>query len=157
MAHLPINRDNDCVNIYVPGQLFVFGSMTFYADSASHLASMENYAPSRIVTFGGLEYTTDARGKLILTSWTPIQAAETPDDGLILTSWTPSMQWRLPMTEPQLRDRTPFITPGRGLWRCRKSPTLRPRVISPRPLPQMGILPLSLKLCQIQNQPQHWT
>ena len=47
----------------------MFGSMTFRADSAGHLASIENYAPDQ--TFGGLEYTTDSCGKLALSGWTP--------------------------------------------------------------------------------------
>jgi hypothetical protein len=45
MAHLEINCGNGCEGTYVPGQLFVFGSMTFYADSTGHLATVENYAP----------------------------------------------------------------------------------------------------------------
>ena len=49
----------------------MFGSMTFRADSAGHLASIENYAPYQIVTFGGLEYTADSRGKLALSGLTP--------------------------------------------------------------------------------------
>jgi hypothetical protein len=45
--------------------------MSFCADSTGHLATIENYAPDQIITFGGLEYTTDSRGELVLSGWTP--------------------------------------------------------------------------------------
>jgi hypothetical protein len=45
--------------------------MIFYADSVGHLAPIENYAPDQIVTFGGLEYTMDSHGELVLSGWTP--------------------------------------------------------------------------------------
>ena len=71
MAHLQINCANGHRDVYALIQLFVFGSMVFCADSTGHLTSVENYAPGRIVTFGGLEYTMDSHGELILSGWTP--------------------------------------------------------------------------------------
>ena len=71
MAHLQINCGSGYGDIFVPGQLFVFGSMVFCADSSGHLASVENYAPDHVITFGSLEYTANSRGELVLTGWMP--------------------------------------------------------------------------------------
>jgi hypothetical protein len=71
MAHQQINYGGSTVNVYVPGQLLVFGSMMFCADSTGHLASIDNYAQAQIITFGGLEYTVDLHGKLVLSGRTP--------------------------------------------------------------------------------------
>ena len=81
MAHLQINYDSSYGGIFVPGQLFVFGSMVFCADSAGHLAPVENYAPDHVVTFGSLEYTTDSHGELVLLGWTPDQIEGLSDNG----------------------------------------------------------------------------
>ena len=81
MAHLQINCIKGCGDVYAPGQLFVFGSMVFCADSMGHLTSVKNYAPGRIVTFGGLEYTTDSRGELILSGWTPSRIESSAGSG----------------------------------------------------------------------------
>ena len=43
--------------------------MVFYIDSTGHLASVENYASSQIVTFRGLEYTAESRGELVPSGW----------------------------------------------------------------------------------------
>ena len=45
MAHLQIYCGTGYGNVYVPGQLILFSSMIFCADSAGDLASIENYAP----------------------------------------------------------------------------------------------------------------
>jgi hypothetical protein len=58
MSHLQINYGTGCEDIFVPDQLFMFGSMIFSADSAGHLAPVENYTPYQIMTFGSLDYTT---------------------------------------------------------------------------------------------------
>ena len=73
MAHLQINCGSGYGDIFVPDQLFIFGSMVFCADSSGHLASVENYALDHVITFGGLEYTMDSHGELVLTGWTPGQ------------------------------------------------------------------------------------
>ena len=52
-----------------PGQLFVFGSLAFHADSAGHLGQIKTFAPGRIVRFGNLEYVADDRGELAFLSW----------------------------------------------------------------------------------------
>ena len=54
-----------------PANFFVLGSMIFCANSTGYLATVENYAPDQIVTFGGLEYTMDSHGELVLSGWTP--------------------------------------------------------------------------------------
>ena len=69
MAHLEINCGTRHGGAYVPGQLLVFESMIFCAHSTDHLVSIRNYAPGRIVTFEGLEYTTDSHGEVILSGW----------------------------------------------------------------------------------------
>ena len=58
---------NDIVQgeIFLPGQVFVFGGFALRANSLGHLEQIESYAPCHQVTFGSLNYTTDIRGDLI--------------------------------------------------------------------------------------------
>ena len=38
--------------IFLPGQIFVFGGFALRANSLGHLVQIESYAPGRQVTFG---------------------------------------------------------------------------------------------------------
>ena len=64
MAHLQIDDNIGCGKTFFPGQLFVFGSITLYADSTGLLGQIENFAPGQTIWFGNLEYPADARGEL---------------------------------------------------------------------------------------------
>ena len=59
---------NDVVQgeIFLPGQIFIFGAFTLWANSLGHLEQIESYAPGRQVRFGSLNYVADIRGDLIL-------------------------------------------------------------------------------------------
>ena len=55
---------NDAVEgeVFLPGQIFVFGGFALRANSLGRLEHIESYAPSRQVRFGSLNYTADIRG-----------------------------------------------------------------------------------------------
>ena len=76
-AHLQINCSNGRGIVYAHRKLVVFDTMIFCTDSIGHMASVENYTPCRIMNFGGLEYTVDSHGKLVLVSGPDIDLAPT--------------------------------------------------------------------------------
>ena len=65
---------NDAVQdeVFLPGQIFVFGGFVLRANSLGHLERIESYAPSHQVRFGSLNYTTDIRGDLIFDGFEPM-------------------------------------------------------------------------------------
>ena len=48
--------------VFLLGQIFVFGGFALRANSLGHLEQIESYAPGRQVRFGSLNYTVDIRG-----------------------------------------------------------------------------------------------
>ena len=71
-------------DIFVPGQLFAFGSIVLYADSTGHLDQVGNFAPEQEIRFGGLQFVADARGDLIFTGFSA--SPEEPTNPEALTS-----------------------------------------------------------------------
>ena len=59
--------DNDAIQgeVFLPGQIFVFGSFALRANSLGHLEQIKSYAPGRQVRFGSLNFTADIRRDLI--------------------------------------------------------------------------------------------
>ena len=55
---------NDAVQgeVFLLGQIFVFGGFVLRANSLGHLEQIESYAPGHQVRFGNLNYTADIRG-----------------------------------------------------------------------------------------------
>ena len=55
---------NDAVQgeVFLPGQIFVFGGFALRANSLGHLAQIDNYAPGHQISFGNLDYVADIRG-----------------------------------------------------------------------------------------------
>ena len=51
--------------IFLLGQIFVFGGFAMRANSLGHLEQIESYTPGRQVRFGSLNFTADIRGDLI--------------------------------------------------------------------------------------------
>ena len=51
--------------IFLPGQIFVFGGFTLRANSVGHLEQIDSYAPGHQISFGNLNYVADIRGDLI--------------------------------------------------------------------------------------------
>ena len=60
-----INNDAVQGEIFLPGQIFVFGVFALRANSLGHLEQIESYAPGRQVRFGSLNSMADIRGDLI--------------------------------------------------------------------------------------------
>ena len=58
--------------VFLPGQIFVFGGFALLANSLGHLEQIESYAPGRQVRFGNLNYTADIRGYLIFDGFEPV-------------------------------------------------------------------------------------
>ena len=68
---------NDAVQgeIFLPGQIFVFGGFALWANSLGHLEQIESYAPGHQVRFGSLNYTADIHGDLIFDGFEPLASA----------------------------------------------------------------------------------
>ena len=61
--------------VFLPGQIFVFGGFALRANSLGHLEQIDSYAPSHRVGFGSLNYVADIRGDLIFDGFEPTAAA----------------------------------------------------------------------------------
>ena len=66
--------DNDAFQgeVFLPGQIFVFGGFVLRANSLGHLEQIESYAPGHQARFGILNYTADIRGDLIFDGFEPM-------------------------------------------------------------------------------------
>ena len=71
MASSIITNDAVQGEIFLPGQIFVFGGFALRANSLGHLEQIESYAPGRQVRFGSLNFMADIRGDLILDGFEP--------------------------------------------------------------------------------------
>ena len=67
--------------IFLPGQIFLFGGFALRANSLGHLEQIESYAPGRQVRFGSLNFTADIRGDLIFDGFEPQPSAPCSHDG----------------------------------------------------------------------------
>ena len=65
---------NDAIQgeVFLPGQIFVFGGFVLRANSLGHLEQIESYALGRHVRFGNLNYTADIRRDLIFDGFEPM-------------------------------------------------------------------------------------
>jgi len=54
---------NDAIRgeVFLLGQIFVFGGFALRANFLGHLEQIDSYAPGHQVRFGSLNYTTDIR------------------------------------------------------------------------------------------------
>ena len=68
---------NDVVygEVFLPGQIFVFGGFALRANSLVHLEQIESYAPGHQVRFRKLNYPADIRGDLIFDGFEPMSDA----------------------------------------------------------------------------------
>ena len=69
--------------VFLPGQMFVFGGFILWANSLGHLEQIESYAPGHQVRFGSLNYTADIRGDLIFDDSIHDRACRTVMMGMI--------------------------------------------------------------------------
>ena len=67
MAGLRINDGIGCGDIFVPDQLFAFGSILLHADPSGCLDQVESLTPGQAFQFGKLEYDIDSRGELVFS------------------------------------------------------------------------------------------
>ena len=67
--------------VFLPGQIFIFGGFALQANSLGHLEQIESYAPGRQVRFGSLNFTADIRGDLIFDGFEPQPSAPHCHDG----------------------------------------------------------------------------
>ena len=63
--------------VFLPGQIFVFGGFALQANSLGHLEQIDSYAPGHQVRFGSLNYTVDIRGDLIFYEFKLMQVHRT--------------------------------------------------------------------------------
>ena len=75
MASSIINNDAVQGETFLPGQIFVFGGFSLWANSLGHLEQIESYAPGRQVRFGSLNFMADIRGDLIFDGFEPRPSA----------------------------------------------------------------------------------
>ena len=68
---------NDAVQgeVFLPGQIFVFGGFALRANLLGHLEQIKSYAPGHQVRFGSLNYMEDIRGDLIFDGFEPTTGA----------------------------------------------------------------------------------
>ena len=73
----PSINGNDAIQgeVFLPGQIFVFGGFVLRANSLGHLEKIESYAPGHQARFGSLNYMADIRGDLILDGFEPLPCA----------------------------------------------------------------------------------
>ena len=113
--------------IFLPGQIFVFGGFALRANSFGHLEQIESYAPGHQVRFGSPNYTADIHGDLIFDGFEPQPSAPHCLDGhdiaLPLGSAQNAAQVSAPTisSEPTAPSRTGGWTPPRGLQSLRRS------------------------------------
>ena len=72
MAPSVIGNDAVQGEVFLPGQIFVFGGLALQANSLGHLEQIKSYAPGRKVRFGNLNYIADIRGDLIFDGFEPM-------------------------------------------------------------------------------------
>ena len=65
MAPSIICNDAALGQVFLPGQIFVFGSFALWANSHGHLKQMDSCALGHQISFGNLDYVADIRGDLI--------------------------------------------------------------------------------------------
>ena len=61
MAPSIVYNDATEGEVFLLGQIFVFGGFALRANSLGHLEQFDSYAPGRQVRFGSLNYTSNIR------------------------------------------------------------------------------------------------
>src|SRR4051812_1498443 len=94
---------NDVVQgeVFLPGQILVFGGFALRANSLGHLEQIESYAPGHQVRFGNLNYTADIRRDLIFDGFDPMLGVPHDHDEHDIT-----------LPSDSVRDITPATTPA---------------------------------------------
>ena len=105
---------NDAVQgeVFLPGQIFIFGGFALRANSLGHLEKIDSYAPGHQVRFGSLNYTTNIREDLIFDGFEPMTGVPYSHDEHDLALPSDSVQETAPATAPTLNSEpiAPSIT-----------------------------------------------
>src|SRR4051812_48007320 len=107
---------NDAVQgeVFLPGQIFVFGGFALWANSFGHLEQIESYAPDHLARFGNLNYIADIRGDLIFDGFEPMSGAPHDYDKHDLALPSDSVREITPVTTPALNPEQ--IAPSKDGW-----------------------------------------
>ena len=81
MAPSIISNDAIQGEVFLPGQIFVFGGFVLWANSLGHLEQIDkSYAPGHQVRFGNSNYTADIRGDSIFDGFEPVSGVPRSHD-----------------------------------------------------------------------------
>ena len=108
MALSIIGSDAVQGEVFLPGQIFVFGGFALRANSLGHLEQIESYAPGHQVRFGNLNCTADIRGDLMFDGFEPMLGAPHDHD-----------EHDLALPSDSIRDIAPAAAPNLNLGRSR--------------------------------------
>ena len=107
---------NDAVQgeVFLPGQIFVFGGFVLRANALGHLEQIDSYAPGHQVRFGSLNYTADIRGDLIFDGFEPMSGAPHSHDGHDLDLPSGNIWEIAPAVAPGINPEQ--FLPSKGGW-----------------------------------------
>ena len=114
MAPSIIGNDAVLGEVFLPGQIFVFGDFALRAKSLGHLEQIESYTPGHQVRFGNLNYTADIHGDLIFDGFEPMSGALNNHDGHALALPSDSVREITPATTPTFNPEQ--IVPSEDGW-----------------------------------------
>ena len=90
--------------VFLPGQIFLFGGFVLRANSLGHLEQIKSYTPGHQVRFGSLNYTADIRRDLIFDGFEPMSGTLHSHD-----------EHDLDLPSDSVREIAPQATPGINL------------------------------------------
>ena len=107
---------NDAIQgeVFLPGQIFVFGGFVLRANSLGHLEQIESYAPGHQVRFGNLNYIAGIREDLIFDGFETMSGAPHDHDEHDLALSSDSVRKITPATTPALNPEQ--IAPSEDGW-----------------------------------------
>ena len=114
MAPSIIGNDEIQGEVFLPGQIFVFGGFVLRANSLGHLEQIESYAPGHQVRFGNFNYTADLRGDLIFDGFEPMSSAPHSHDECDLALPSDGVREITPAATPALNPEQ--IVPSEDGW-----------------------------------------
>ena len=101
MAPSIIGNDAIQGEVFLPGQIFVFGGFVLRGNSLGHLEQIDSYAPGHQVRFGNLNYTADICGDLNFDGFEPMSGEPHSHDGHDLALPSDSVREITPATTPE--------------------------------------------------------
>ena len=115
--------------VFLPGQIFVFGGFALRANSLGHLEQIESYAPCHQVRFGNLNYTADIRRDLIFDGFEPLPSAPHCHDEHDVTLPSDSVREIASATTPALNPEQ--IAPSEDGWMDPATEAVHSSVLEP--------------------------